>query len=135
METTLSRKATSQNRGLIDRVALLDRTGGDEDLLREISAIFLTEYPILIEEIQFAVRTGDANRLEQAAHSLKGSVSNFGALAATEAAYRLEAIARKLDLAGSAAALGDLLIEFQQLRPELEVLSRSSPVPPPTTVL
>ena len=93
---TMTRMSTDCEHRLVDRAAVLDRVGGDEELLREITCIFLTEYPRLIDEIRSAVDSRDAKRLERAAHSLKGSVSNFGAQAATEAAYRLEIIGSKL---------------------------------------
>jgi HPt (histidine-containing phosphotransfer) domain-containing protein len=107
---------------LVDRDALLDRVGGDEDLMREITAIFLAEYPELIQDIERAVAAGDAKGLERAAHSLKGSVSNFGAEAATQAAYRLEAMGRKGQIDEAPAALAELLVQFQQLHPVLEEL-------------
>src|SRR3954463_15698749 len=94
---------------LIDREAVLDRVGGDEDLLRDITSIFLAECPTLIGEIQEAVVSGEAKRLERAAHALKGSVSNFGALSATQAAHRLEVIGRRGELDEAGTALAELL--------------------------
>ena len=108
---------------LIDREMILDRVGGDEELLREITAIFLEEYPSLIEEIQLAVSGVDAKRLERAAHSLKGSVANFGARAATQAAYRLETLGRSGEMHQARSALNDLLAEFRALKPALEQLA------------
>jgi two-component system sensor histidine kinase/response regulator len=108
---------------LIDRAAVLDRVGGDTDLLRDITAIFLSEYPGLVHEIREAVMAKDAKRLERAAHSLKGSVSNFGAQAATQAAYHLEVIGRRGELEAAGMALKALLEEFEQLEPALESLA------------
>jgi HPt (histidine-containing phosphotransfer) domain-containing protein len=108
---------------IIDRAAVLDRVGDDEELLREITAIFLTEYPSQIAEIRSAIGNQDAKRLERTAHSLKGSVSNFGAQAATSAAYRLEKIGRAQEMAQAPEAFDDLVSQFQRLRPELEALS------------
>ena len=108
---------------LIDRTAVLDRIGGDHELLRDITAIFLAEYPALLGEIQEAVAARDAKKLERAAHSLKGSVSNFGAHAATEASYRLEIIGRRGQFEEASAALSELLVQFQQLQPLLEDLA------------
>ena len=107
----------------INREMILDRVGGDEELLREITSIFLEEYPALIGEIQAAVVSGDLKRLERAAHSLKGSVANFGAQTATDAAYRLETIGRKGQVDQASDALADLILEFQRLQPVLEELA------------
>lgn len=108
---------------LIDRTAVLDRVGGDVELLREITNIFLAEYPALIRQIQEAVASCDAKKLERAAHSLKGSVANFGAQRAIDASYRLETIGRRGHLDEASGALADLVMQFQQLRPILEDLA------------
>lgn len=108
---------------ILDRALILDRVGGDEDLLREITGIFLEEYPSLIEEIRTAVGGGDAKRLERAAHTLKGSVANFGAQHATQAAYRLETMGRHGQLQDSTSAFEDLVARFEQLHPVLEQLA------------
>ena len=102
---------------------ILDRVGGDEELLYEIAAIFLEEYPSLLHDIKAAVSGGDAKRLERAAHSLKGSVGNFGAHNATQAAYRLEISGRREDLRDAPKALEDLVSEFRSLQPDLERLA------------
>jgi len=64
---------------MLDHQIALERVGGDEDLLREIVRLFLDECPRLIAHIQEAIDAGDTRRLEREAHSLKGSVANFGA--------------------------------------------------------
>jgi two-component system sensor histidine kinase/response regulator len=120
---TLETPASLATGPLIDRTSILDRVGGDEELLRDITAIFLEEYPELISEIRAATETADAERLERAAHSLKGSVSNFGAAAATRAAFQLEMLGRKGQLEPAPRALNDLLSEFRLLLPELERLA------------
>ena len=63
-------------------------------MLREIAVLFVEQCPGALAEIQDAVTRGDAARLENAAHALKGSVANFGARDAVEAAFRLEQMGR-----------------------------------------
>jgi HPt (histidine-containing phosphotransfer) domain-containing protein len=104
---------------LFDRSAALDRLGGDEQLLREIASLFLTEYPVLIEAIRSAVQRGDAHSLERNAHALKGSVSNFEASAAVNAAFRLESIGRSGNLEDADAGLEQLEAVFSDLKPIL----------------
>ena len=58
---------------------------------------FLAETPALLEDTREAVSQRDALGLERAAHTLKGSVSNFSARPAYELASELEAIARDAD--------------------------------------
>jgi two-component system, sensor histidine kinase and response regulator len=78
----------------LDRQLALSRVGGDLELLREIAVLFLDECPRALLDIHQALERQDAAKLENAAHSLKGSVANFGASAAVAAAFRLEQMGR-----------------------------------------
>jgi two-component system sensor histidine kinase/response regulator len=109
-----------------ENTALLARVEGDTQLLGEMAGLFLKNYPRLLEEIRRAVEQRDARALERAAHTLKGSVSNFTARRAFQAARRLERLARQ----GGPAAQNDwkqvqstcqeLAESLLQLRPVLE---------------
>ncbi len=79
---------------VLDLQLALARVGGDKELLREIAVLFIEECPRALAEIQEAVAAGDAAKLENTAHALKGSVANFGARNAVEAAFRLEQMGR-----------------------------------------
>ena len=91
---------------VLDLATALARVGGDLELLKEIAALFLDEYPRVLDEIHKALATGDAPMLERAAHGLKGSVANFGARGAVDAAFQLEQLGKagKLDQAPPALA-------------------------------
>ena len=101
----------------------LERVGGDEELLKEIAGLFLEDYPSLITKIEHAIATSDANNLERAAHSLKGSIANFGSEAAYQASLDLEQIGRSKDLAKMHEAHARLVEVMNQVCPELQVLS------------
>jgi len=79
---------------VLDLELALARVGGDKQLLREIAVLFIDECPRAFAEIREAVAAGDAAKLENAAHALKGSVSNFGARDAVAAAFHLEQMGR-----------------------------------------
>src|SRR5262245_63759075 len=64
---------------VLDRAALMARVGDDQALLHELIGIFLEDCPKWLEEIQLAVRCGDARHLKLHAHLLGGTASNFGA--------------------------------------------------------
>jgi HPt (histidine-containing phosphotransfer) domain-containing protein len=70
--------------------AALERVDGDVELLRELARLFLDECPQRIDEIRRAMTGRDAEGLQQAAHTLKGSVGNFAVPGVFEAARRLE---------------------------------------------
>ena len=84
---------------VLDRATALARVGGDLDLLKEIAALFLDEYPRALDDIHKSQNAGDGYTLERAAHGLKGSDANFGAAAAVDAAFQLEQLGKagKLD--------------------------------------
>ena len=107
----------------LNRALALERVGGDEDLLREIAGLFLEDYPSLMTKIQQAVAANDAQNLERAAHSLKGSIANFGSDAAYQAALDLEQMGRSKNLEQALEAHAQLIAVMSQVCPELEALS------------
>ncbi len=106
----------------LDESLALSRVGGDVELLKEVVELFLDDYPATFEKIKAAVATRNALALEHHAHSLKGSVSTFGASRAFEAAFTLEKQGRSGDLTGAPEGLLQLEQALEALRPELVVL-------------
>jgi HPt (histidine-containing phosphotransfer) domain-containing protein len=106
----------------LDREVALSRVGGDAELLKEIAVLFLTEYPKVLTELRAAADGRDATRLERTAHGLKGSVSNFGADAAVEAARKLEAMGRSQQIDDVAQVIHTLELALAALGSELEAL-------------
>ena len=107
----------------LDRKEALARVGGDAQLLGEIAGLFLQDLPRGLGEIRKAVAARDALAIERHAHALKGSVSNFGAQEASDAAQELETKARAGSLAGIDESLANLERALDLLRPELESLT------------
>ena len=120
METT--REGSQEIPVAVDRTLALSRVGGDAELLREIAQLFIGDYPRVLGELQDAVLRGDAPTIERTAHGLKGSVSNFGAQAAVEAARAVEMLGRTRELAEVQQVIRTLEIALAALRPELESL-------------
>ena len=89
----------------IDREDVLARVEGDRDLLVELVEIFRAEYPRILSSLRRAIASGDAKGVQEAAHALKGTVGNFGAHAAAEAARALEVMGEQDALAGAAAGV------------------------------
>ncbi len=101
----------------------MDRVGGDVEFLQEIAGLFMEDCPRLLEEIRTAVASGDARTLEHAAHTLKGSIANFGAEPAREAAFKLESLGRAGDLKPAVYAVSVLEEEIQRFTSALSALS------------
>ena len=106
----------------LDRDLALSRVGGDAELLKEIAALFMEDYPNVLAEIRAAAARGDANGVERAAHGLKGAVANFGAQAAVEAAFQLEQMGHAGDLSRVSEAIDALARSLDALGPELQAL-------------
>ena len=112
---------------MIDAARLLERVGGDKRALAEVARIFLADAPKRTREIRRAIANGDARALRGAAHTLKGAVSNFGADAAVEAAFELQKLGDRGEVARAPAALERLEAELKALRRELRRTLLSKP--------
>lgn len=108
----------------LDRAAILERVGGDVEFFRELAGLFVEDCPRLLTEIHAAIVAGDARGLEHAAHALKGSVANFGAEPAREAALRLELLGRSGDLTPARDACAALDHEIARFTDALSALAR-----------
>ena len=73
---------------------VLERTGGDRGFLADLISLFLDQKVQLLCEIESAVDDGNDNKLEHAAHALRGAIGNFSNQEAYKAALRLERLAR-----------------------------------------
>ena len=107
---------------VFDPSVVLNRVDGDRELLREVVMLFFEDTPKLLTEMRAAIDRGDARALERAAHTLKGSISNFGVPSAVAPALRLEQMARAGELAPALAAWEQLQLQVNQLVPALEAL-------------
>jgi HPt (histidine-containing phosphotransfer) domain-containing protein len=95
-------------------------------LLKEIAAMFLDQCPSLVSRMRDAVAKMDPAEIERAAHTIKGSVGNFAAKAAFDAAMELERIGRDGALDYAEAARAKLEDELERLKPALVALGREA---------
>jgi signal transduction histidine kinase/DNA-binding response OmpR family regulator/HPt (histidine-containing phosphotransfer) domain-containing protein len=109
---------------LLDLEHALERTGGDQELLRELASVFLAECPAWVAEIRSAVRASDAGTLRRSAHTLKGAVESCGAASLHAPALTLERMGREGRLDGAREALSELELELARVTPELEAFAR-----------
>jgi two-component system sensor histidine kinase/response regulator len=79
----------------LDRATMLASLDGDDDLLVEIIDLLRKSAGKLATETRAAYEAGDASGMERAAHNLKGSVRQVGAVAAARAAEDVETAARE----------------------------------------
>ena len=116
----------------IDWPAAWANLEGDRQLMGELARLFLNDLPHQMEAVHKAAEKTQGYDLERAAHRLKGSVGNFAAKPAFEAAYHLEKIARQGDLGKVPEAVGALESEIERLQLALEKWADTPPKNSPT---
>lgn len=105
----------------LDNLRALDPDGGDV-FLREVAAIFLEDTPKRIAELDQSLAAGDTATFIRAAHSIKGSSANLGAMALRAVAEQIEHQGKKEGLAGVAPLIPGLKTEFDRARTALNEL-------------
>jgi len=107
---------------VLDKVAALETVDGNRDLLARIGSRFIEKRGDYVGAIRGAIDHADPGELEQAAHALKGCVSNFSAERARRAASELERAGSTGDLTDVPALLRALEAELDALEPALRAL-------------
>ena len=110
----------------VSRAGMLELFGQDENLLRELAGLFLEDGTALLHELRTAIAGLDAAKVDRAAHTLKGSVGNFGAMRAFELCGRLEAMGRSHDLGGAPEVLAALEQEMSRVVGLLTEITREN---------
>lgn len=105
-------------RKLIDWDAALKSAAGDEELLRELIVVFLESLPQWLTDLRQAIERKEQPLAKRLAHTLKGSLRQFGA-AAAETAQRLENAAENSQFVDATALFAELETELKELRPLL----------------
>jgi HPt (histidine-containing phosphotransfer) domain-containing protein len=107
---------------VLDLAAFREQMGEDEELIKEIVCLFLTESSAQVVEINSALASGDFSRVTRLAHSLKGSLGSLYAVRSRYWANMLEASAAKADAARSEQYFIALRAELAELEPLLRSL-------------
>jgi HPt (histidine-containing phosphotransfer) domain-containing protein len=90
---------------------------GDTELLVDLIDMFLSDGPAKLRGVRDGLAAGDFEQVERAAHSLKGSAGNLGAV-------KLQDVSEAIQLASNAKAVSPL----PQLATELEQTYREAEV-------
>ncbi len=93
--------------------------GDNDEFLREIAGIFLEDTPLRIAELEQSLVAGDVAKFTRAAHSIKGSSANLGAMTLRAVAEKLEHQSRTEGLAAVAPMVGSVKAEFARAQTEL----------------
>jgi len=121
----------------MDWTAALAHTGDDAELLAELAAMFVEDFPRVADEARAALAQGDMGTLTRSAHTLKGRMAFFGFDDIREQAAALEEMGNRMETSGAAAdpgvvesALETLLRATDGVLPEFRALARLPPGSP-----
>lgn len=92
---------------MFDREKVLERTGGEELLVRLVDRLTVL-LPQQLETVEKAIASEDAKTLERTAHSIKGALGNFEAPEPVGVARQLEQCGAEARFAEAAALLPEL---------------------------
>ena len=107
----------------LTREALLVRFGGNEELLVDVARTFIEFSERLLNTAAEFSRAGEMVGLARTAHSLRGSVGNFGAIEAMHAAGELERAAQVGDAQAARVALAQVEVTVSRVRAALTALT------------
>lgn len=116
---------TEHDSSVIDMQVIqsLRELGGDDDpgLLVELIDIFLEDAPQRLRDVSEALAADDLRRLERAAHTLKSSSANLGALGLSKLCKEMEEIVR----GNTTQGVADLLAQSSRRLGEVETALRA----------
>lgn len=120
---TLKGTATEGNEGF-DPSALEKfrrrRRPGRPNLLAKVLQTYLDETPRLLATIRCGAKTGAADEVVRAAHTLKSGSADFGALALSALGAELESLAEERGADCASEFVDRLEAEFERVRVPLE---------------
>jgi HPt (histidine-containing phosphotransfer) domain-containing protein len=96
---------------VLDRESLLERLGGDEQLLVDVIQLFREDCPRQLAAVRAAIDAQSGELIRTAAHALKGAAGNLSAAGLFEAAKTLELVGAEDRLAAAEDAWRRLSLE------------------------
>ena len=111
---------------VFDRLALLERVGGDKDLLNEIIAMFIEDIPVQLEELKQGIKENDAAVIRGQGHKIKGASATVGAEAMRQAAHEIELAGTD----GKLDSVSGLVVKLEQEFERLKGVVNCCPGPP-----
>ena len=116
---------------VVDEAVLADLRGyqkpGEPDFLTELIGVFSADLTNRLDQIRTGLQAGDANRIHQAAHALKGASGELGAHGMREICARLELSTAEGSIAAVPAMVQELENEAVRVRAALETHCVNAP--------
>lgn len=109
----------------LNRIRTLQRPGRPS-VLSKVVRLYLDDSPKLVEALQKAVQLGDARALQEAAHSLKSSSANLGAVEVANLCREIETLGRQGLLEKAEPLMGQLALSYPAVRQALVDMSEGN---------
>jgi signal transduction histidine kinase/DNA-binding response OmpR family regulator len=93
---------------------------GEPDKLARIVGLFIDDVPLRLDELRKAVERGEAQKVEETAHMLKGGSGYMGAVQMAEICAGIQELGASGELSHAPELLDELEAEFKRIRPALE---------------
>mgnify|MGYP002629297691 FL=1 len=97
--------------------------GDSDEFLKEIVGIFIEDTPLRIADLDTSLHDGDKERFIRAAHSIKGSSANLGALALRSVAEKLEHHSNTVGLSDVSEMITEIKAHFDLVKIELSKIT------------
>jgi len=94
----------------------MDIVDKDEEFLKELLELFVSDYPKKLKKIKEAIQNKDTETISEVAHSLKGACGNIGLDKAYELCLEIEKIGKKGTLEGVEKLYEELLEELNRFK-------------------
>lgn len=104
---------------LFDSELVLKSLGGDVELLKEASTLFLNDAPEILEQMKEAIQNHNSEALFKTAHAFKGCVGNFHSQALMRRSSTLEELGRQGSFEKTLHEINFLEKEFSEFTKEL----------------
>lgn len=98
--------------------------GDDGEFFREIAGLYFEDSALRIAAIEAAVTSGNAMALADAAHALKSSSGNIGAIRVHALSAKLEQIGREKNLSEATSLMNELKRESKRAEGRLRDIVR-----------
>ena len=103
----------------MDDLRSLD-SDGSNGFLKEMINIYLEESPRLISEMKAALKENQVENFTRAAHTLKSSSANLGAMALSEMCKELEMMGKSGNMSRASEKAAIVAQEFEKVKKALE---------------
>ncbi len=126
--STVEKENSPSSLVVIDTEQILTQFKGAEDILDEIIVLFKNTYQTMLDTINEAIQQNDANKLEQAAHSFRGTASQLYGRNCAQLCMTLEKMGQNNSLEEANPVFNQLVTETNLLCEALEKLLKQSNV-------